>query len=62
MFLSAVGADRKNKMLKQENSLLKDRYTSLEYKHIQAEKKLREETNKNIILQSLINQRSNETF
>lgn len=62
MFLSAVGADRKNKMLKQENSLLKDRYTSLEYKHTQAEKKLREETNKNIILQSLINQRSNETF
>ena len=62
MFLSNLGVGRKNKMLKHENNLLKDKCTGLEYKHTQVEKNLRDEINKNIILQSLINQRSNETF
>jgi hypothetical protein len=62
MFLSSLGVGRKNKMLKHENNLLKDKYTSLEYRHTQLEKKVRDEMNKNIVLQSLINQRSNENF
>jgi hypothetical protein len=60
MFLSNLGVGRKNKMLKHENNLLKDKYTGLEYRHTQLEKKVRDEMNKNIILQSLINQRGNE--
>ena len=62
MFLSSLGVGRKNKMLKHENNLLKDKYTSLEYRHTQLEKKVRDEMNKNIVLQSLINQRINENF
>jgi hypothetical protein len=53
MALAYIKLEQKNTKLKQENQLLKDKCTYLE-------KDVRDQANKNIILESLLKQRSNQ--